>query len=58
MEDVLDIYCEKGCIHVDLAFSGPVRCFSTEGLDYTVEKAEETTAGPRHLWMNATALAM
>ncbi|MEG1316431.1 MAG: Gfo/Idh/MocA family oxidoreductase [Oscillospiraceae bacterium] len=43
MEDVVDIYCEKGCIHVDLSFSGPLRCFSTEGLEYTVEKAEITT---------------
>ncbi len=43
MEDIVDIYCEKGCIHVDLSFSGPVRCFSTEGLEYTVEKAEITT---------------
>lgn len=43
MEDVLDIYCEKGCIHVDLSFSGPVRVFSIPGLDYTVEKAEITT---------------
>ena len=43
MEDVLDIYCEKGCIHVDLSFSGPVRVFSISGLDYTVEKAEVTT---------------
>jgi myo-inositol 2-dehydrogenase / D-chiro-inositol 1-dehydrogenase len=43
MEDMVDIYCEKGCIHVDLSFSGPVRCFSIPGLDYTVEKAEVTT---------------
>ena len=43
MEDVVDIYCEKGCIHVDLSFSGPVRVFSIPGLDYTVEKAEVTT---------------
>ena len=43
MEDILDIYCEKGCIHVDLSFSGPVRVFSIPGLDYTVEKAEITT---------------
>lgn len=43
MEDVLDIYCEQGCIHVDLSFSGPVRVFSIPGLDYTVEKAEVTT---------------
>lgn len=43
MEDILDIYCEKGCIHVDLSFSGPVKVFSIPGLDYTVEKAEITT---------------
>lgn len=43
MEDVLDIYCEEGCIHVDLSFSGPVKVFSIPGLDYTVEKAEITT---------------
>lgn len=43
MEDVMDIYCEQGCIHVDLAFSGPVKVFSIPGLDYTVEKAEITT---------------
>ena len=28
MEDVLDIYCEEGCIHVDLSFSGPMKVFS------------------------------
>lgn len=43
MEDVIDIYCEQGCIHVDLSFSGPIRVFSIPGLDYTVEKAEITT---------------
>lgn len=43
MEDVIDIYCEEGCIHVDLSFSGPVRAFSIPGLEYTVEKAEITT---------------
>lgn len=42
MEDMVDIYCEKGCLHVDISFSGPVRCFSIPGLDYTVEKAEVT----------------
>lgn len=42
MEDIMDIYCEKGCLHVDLSFSGPIRCFSTEGIDYTVEKANIT----------------
>ncbi len=43
MEDIIDIYCEKGCIHVDLSFTGPVRCFSNDGLDYTVEKADVTS---------------
>jgi len=43
MEDILDIYCEQGCLHVDLSFSGPVKVFSIPGLDYTVEKAEVTT---------------
>lgn len=47
MEDVLDIYCEKGCIHVDLSFAGPVKVFSIDGLDYTVEKAEITTGWSR-----------
>ena len=28
MEDILDVYCEKGTIHVDLSFSGPVKVFS------------------------------
>lgn len=43
MEDIMDIYCEKGTIHVDLSFSGPVKVFSIPGLDYTIEKAEVTT---------------
>lgn len=43
MEDVMDIYCEQGCIHVDLSFSGPIKAFSIPGLDYTIEKAEITT---------------
>ncbi len=43
MEDILDVYCEKGTIHVDLSFSGPVKVFSIPGLDYTIEKAEVTT---------------
>ena len=43
MEDILDIYCEKGTIHVDLSFSGPVKVFSIPGIDYTIEKAEVTT---------------
>ncbi len=43
MEDVMDIYCEKGTIHVNLTFGGPLKVFSLDGLDYTVEKAEITT---------------
>lgn len=47
MEDVIDIYCETGCLHVDLTFSSPIKCFSIDGLDYTVEKAEVTTGWSR-----------
>ena len=43
MEDIMDIYCEKGTIHVDLSFRGPLQVFSIPGLDYTIEKAEVTT---------------
>ena len=43
MEDVIDIYGTEGCLHVDLTFSSPVKCFSVPGLEYTVEKAEVTT---------------
>lgn len=43
MEDVIDIYGTKGCIHVDLTFSSAISCFSIPGLKYTVEKAEITT---------------
>jgi len=43
MEDIMDIYCERGTIHVDLSFRGPVQAFSIDGLDYTIEKAEVTT---------------
>ncbi len=42
MEDVMNIYCEEGCVHVDLG-AGPVRAYSIPGLDYTIEKAEITT---------------
>lgn len=42
MEDIMDIYCESGCIHVDLA-AGPIQAYSIPGLDYTIEKAEITT---------------
>ncbi|HOJ10019.1 MAG TPA: Gfo/Idh/MocA family oxidoreductase [Clostridiales bacterium] len=43
MEDVIDIYGEKGCLHIDLTFSSPIKCFSIPGVSYTVEKAEVTT---------------
>ncbi|HHX30830.1 MAG TPA: Gfo/Idh/MocA family oxidoreductase [Clostridiaceae bacterium] len=42
MEDVMDIYCEQGVIHIDLS-AGPIRAYSIPGLDYTIEKAEITT---------------
>lgn len=42
MEDVIDIYGNNGCMHVDLTFSSALRCFSVPGLNYTVEKAEIT----------------
>lgn len=42
MEDVMNIYCESGCIHIDLS-AGPIRAYSIPGLDYTIEKAEITT---------------
>ncbi len=43
MEDVIDIYGEKGCMHLDLTFSSAISCYSIPGLSYTVEKAEITT---------------
>ena len=43
MEDVIDIYGEKGCMHLDLTFSSAINCYSIPGLSYTVEKAEITT---------------
>jgi len=43
MEDVIDIYGTKGCMHVDLTFSSAISCYSIPGLNYTVEKAEITT---------------
>ncbi|HHV94884.1 MAG TPA: Gfo/Idh/MocA family oxidoreductase [Clostridiaceae bacterium] len=47
MEDVIDIYGDKGCMHIDLTFSSPIKCFSIPGLSYTVEKAEITTGWSR-----------
>ena len=47
MEDVIDIYGEKGCLHVDLGFTSAVSCFSVPGVSYTIEKAEITTGWSR-----------
>lgn len=47
MEDSIDFYGTKGCLHVDLTFSGPIRAFSVDGFDYTVEKAEVTNGWSR-----------
>lgn len=47
MEDVIDFYGTKGCLHVDLTFSSPIRAYSIPGFDYTVEKAEVTTGWSR-----------
>lgn len=43
MEDVIDFYGDKGCIHVDLTMSSAVSVYSEPGLSYTVEKADVTT---------------
>jgi len=43
MEDVIDFYGTKGCMHIDLTFSSAISCYSVPGLNYTVEKAEITT---------------
>lgn len=43
MEDTIDIYGTKGCLHVDLTFSSPITCYSIPGVNYSVEKAEVTT---------------
>jgi predicted dehydrogenase len=47
MEDVVDIYGTKGCLHLDLTQSSAIRCYSISGLQYTVEKAEITTGWSR-----------
>ena len=43
MEDMIDFYGTKGCLHVDLTFSSAIKGYSIPGFDYTVEKAEITT---------------
>ena len=47
MEDFIDFYGTKGCLHVDLTFSSAIRAYSIPGFDYTVEKAEVTTGWSR-----------
>jgi len=47
MEDVIDFYGTKGCLHVDLTFSSAIKGYSLTGFDYTVEKAEITTGWSR-----------
>ncbi len=43
MEDCLDFYGDKGCLHINLNHEGPIACFSIPGVQYTIEKAEVTT---------------
>ncbi len=47
MEDVIDFYGDKGCLHVDLTFSSALNLYSIPGAQYTVEKAEVTTGWSR-----------
>lgn len=47
MEDIVDIYGTKGCLHLDMTQSSAIRCYSIPGLQYTVEKAEITTGWSR-----------
>ena len=47
MEDIIDFYGDKGVLHIDLIMSGPLLCFSIDGIQYTVEKAEITTGWSR-----------
>lgn len=47
MEDYIDFYGTEGCLHVDLNFSGPIRCFSVPGIDYVIEKVDITNGWTR-----------
>ena len=47
MEDIIDIYGTKGCLHLDLTFSSAISAYSIPGFSYTVEKAEVTTGWSR-----------
>jgi predicted dehydrogenase len=57
MEDVMDIYCEQGCIHVDLSFSGPVKVFSIPGSTTPLKRRRSRPAGRRPPWTKNTASA-
>lgn len=43
MDDTIEIFGTEGVIKVDLTQGSPLRVFSREGLEYTVEKAEVKT---------------
>ena len=47
MEDQIDIYGEKGRLHIDLTASSAISAYSIPGFAYTVEKAEVTTGWSR-----------
>lgn len=47
MEDMLDFYGTKGCLHLDLTFTSAISGYSIPGFPYTVEKAEITTGWSR-----------
>jgi predicted dehydrogenase len=47
MQDNIDFYGTKGRLHVDLTMSSALSCYSLDGLDYTVEKAESTNGWSR-----------
>jgi len=40
MDDKVEIYGTKGVIKVDLTFSSPVSCYSTDEISYSIEKAD------------------
>lgn len=42
MDDVIEIYGDKGLIKIDLTFGSPMRVYSQPGYEYAVEKAEST----------------
>jgi predicted dehydrogenase len=40
MDDKIEIYGTRGVIKVDLTFSSPISCYSMDGIDYSIEKAD------------------